>query len=284
MPDEFRVEVMPLVSDGIAGRDKSHRLKIKAKVEQVDTNYNRNERVDDDLVLNKRRFKSFKKRWDNESSAAASSEFEELLAEQEHECSTHEQCMVSVPDIQRLRSVRGRESAFRFQDRGHAGGRDRSRGRAQGPGSDRHRARGHGVAREGARDHHGADRVRAQGARERRASGTTASSAYRVSPSASSRRRVIRDDTSLSSAGRRLTPAALEEHEDRLVACVAESPPTKRRLGCQRSCCTRRRQQGQAGSAIFHAGYRLDHVVKNEKLKPHSDRPTDPPSWQARSS
>ncbi len=96
-------------------------MSLKAKVEQVDTSYNRNERVDDDLVLNKRRFKSFKKRWDNESSAAASSEFEELLAEQEHECSTREQCMASVPDIQRLRSVRGRESAARFQDGGHAG-------------------------------------------------------------------------------------------------------------------------------------------------------------------
>ena len=228
MPDEFRVEVMPFISDGIAGRDKSHRLKIKAQVQQVDTNYNRNERVDDDLVLNKRRFKSFKKQWDNESSAAASSEFEELLAAQDNEHSTQQQAMVSVPDIPRLRSARGRESAARFQDGGDAGSRDRSRGRAQELGSDRHRARGHGVAREGAR-HHGADRVRAQGARERKASGTTASSAYRLSPSASTRRRVSRDDQSLSSAGLRLTPAALEEHEDRLVACVAESPPTKRR-------------------------------------------------------
>ena len=127
-PDEWRDVVMPLVVvDKEEGRDAAARRQVKRKTE---SSYTRQEVLEDDLVLNKRRYKSYVKQWDDLSSEAASEAFVNLHGKQDGEYDDSDEEMVRVRDNMRIRQARGREKRAEVEeDRKRSPKRSRRRGR-----------------------------------------------------------------------------------------------------------------------------------------------------------
>lgn len=109
-PAAWRADVQPLIK--VAGkRDAEAKHKLKERLIDEEKSFNETGTIEDMLLLNKRRFKSFKKQWDQMSSSSASSLFEEELEKQKGEHSVAGEDIISVPDVKRMRSYAGKTSS-----------------------------------------------------------------------------------------------------------------------------------------------------------------------------
>ena len=106
--------------------------------------YAGDEIIDDDLVLNKRRYKNFRKQWDGIDSDVASEDFEELLDQQDMAHCTKEEDRVAVPDNPKIRRVSGTKTSAEKHFKPH---RQRPGSSSQGPPRPRSRARTRARAR-----------------------------------------------------------------------------------------------------------------------------------------
>lgn len=113
-PSTWRAEAMTLVKvDG--KRSSSARFEATQSLNEKD-DYIEGSKIQDKLLLNKRRFKTWKKQWDGMGSSEASSDFENELLQQESVHSTKKDELVAVDDVMRLRVAEGTRLSVKQQD------------------------------------------------------------------------------------------------------------------------------------------------------------------------
>ena len=110
-PEVWRPQVLPLVRREGSSRDVAARSIARTAFEV--SSYKKTERIVDHLVLTKKRFKSFRARWDDQSSEGASADFGDLHEEQAGKHDADGIRMVAVPENPRLRVVTGRAETHR---------------------------------------------------------------------------------------------------------------------------------------------------------------------------
>jgi hypothetical protein len=160
------------VNDG-DGRDATARARLKQRV-QVTSTFDRDEMVEDDLVLNKKRLKTYHRHWDDMSSAEASDLFEDLHAAQDGEWNDDNQKMVKIKDNTKVRKIHGAERKNEDRvDRSKLGADEYPKlpGDRAGGRGDRGDQRGRPADRAGGRSDRRADRAGGRGDRGDLASG-----------------------------------------------------------------------------------------------------------------
>ena len=102
-PPRFRANVQPFCSKT---QRASARTALKLKIEQK-VDFKETSKVQDKLLLNKQRYKSYRMFWDRCGSVSASEDFDDLMEQQgRRHCTTMED-KVAVEDNAVLRQVRG---------------------------------------------------------------------------------------------------------------------------------------------------------------------------------
>lgn len=104
-PAAWRADIRPLIVAPGSGRSAAARRAVKIKVSTE--RYKDQQRVQDTLVLNRRRFKTYNSFWDKQASEDASEDFDRLIAEQQGAHSTATEPKVAVLDNLRCRSIQG---------------------------------------------------------------------------------------------------------------------------------------------------------------------------------
>ena len=154
-PEAWRSEVLPLRTRGPDGRrDAAARARVTASIEEHTRECSR---VDDQVLLTKRRYKGFMRQWEGVDSPTASSDFEKVGEEQGWRHNRDGVQYVAVADNPRLHSKQGTvkrqrtsedrsgavaaaaADAFPAEPRGRRerdSARERRRGRSATPGSD----------------------------------------------------------------------------------------------------------------------------------------------------
>lgn len=181
----WRCAVQPLVVGADKERrDSSARARAKQLLRQ-EAQVHSTQSIDDRLILNKRRYKSYKRMWDQQGSTSASSDFEAELLRQDRAFCNDEEDMIAVTENLRVRNVKGSELRITEQDGAdsNAGGSGGACG-SQGLGP----RRGGDDARTGGRRDGDRRREREDRTRERRREDRTRERRRQCSPSAATSR------------------------------------------------------------------------------------------------
>lgn len=270
-PEEWRAEVAPLVigeGEDVRQKRQKHRETIRDVRDTV--TYDKSERLEDQLILNKRRFKTYKGFWDKQASDSASSEFEYLLEEQENMHSTQDVPMVAIDDNPKSRRARGRKVE---RPTGSSSG-----GQSEQQGRDRDRD-GLPASRERTRDRRRRDKadppLRHHG-RSRRRDDRARDASRLPSPAPSSRASSVRRVAAL-------TPECLEKHNGSLCCDsddeeVAPPPSAKKAKSVAPSEAASR--SGGSGSTLNPLSFMREKAkVRDELQKAIDGRKAKSSTW-----
>ena len=105
-PARWRAEVLPLLRQPGARRDRQARQAVKEKI-SMNERYTKNEVMETDLILNKKRFKAFMYMWEGQDSDEASEEFDKALQAQGRRWCDDWEDKVKVEGNTEVRRVKG---------------------------------------------------------------------------------------------------------------------------------------------------------------------------------